>query len=68
MNDFKTQEVFIFEMAMVLFTKGLAQINLASSQADPSVDRYADIANLLKGAGGVFMALSQVLLLSLLVW
>ena len=44
---------------MVLFTKGLAQINLASSQADPSIDRYADIANLLKGAGGVFMALSQ---------
>lgn len=27
---------------------------------DPATDRFADAANLLKGAGGVFMALAQV--------
>lgn len=60
LNDFKVQEVFIFEMAMVLSTKALAQINQAGATVDPSIDRFADAANLLKGAGGVFMALAQV--------
>lgn len=46
---------------MVLFTKGLAQINQASAMVDPSSDRFADVANLLKQAGGVFMALTQVM-------
>lgn len=46
-------------MAMVLATKALAHINQAATVVDPSNDRFADAASLLKNAGGVFMALSQ---------
>jgi hypothetical protein len=60
LHEFKTQEVFIFEMAMSLFSKAFAQVNLAAGTVDPGADRYAEAANQLKGAGGVCMALAQV--------
>lgn len=58
-HDYKSQEVFIFEIAMVLATKALAQINQAAATVDPSVDKFADAANLLKSAGSVFTALAH---------
>lgn len=58
-SEYKTQEVFIFEMAMVLASKALAQINQAANSIDPSADRYAEAATLLKSAGGVFLALAH---------
>jgi len=33
----------------------------AASVVDPAIDRFADAASLLKGAGGVFTALAQVI-------
>jgi hypothetical protein len=53
------QEVFIFEMAMVMSTKALAQM-AAAATVDPTVDNFAEAANQLKGAASIFTALAQV--------
>eukprot|EP00624_Nannochloropsis_granulata_P002685 evm.model.NODE_23502_length_7635_cov_33.958744.3 len=63
-QEYKTQEVFIFEMAMLLSSKALARSNQASlllSSSDPSSsdNHYADAATLLKSAGGVYIALAH---------
>jgi len=58
-SEYKIQEVFIFEMAMLLSSKALAQSNQAASLTDPSADHYADSATLLKSAGGVYLALAH---------
>jgi hypothetical protein len=53
--------VFIFEMAMTMATKALAQVDTASAMVDPTIDRFAEASSLLKGAASICMALSQVL-------
>lgn len=58
-TELKVQEVFIFEMAMVMSTKALAQM-AAAATVDPTVDNFAEAANQLKGAASIFTALAQV--------